>query len=67
MKKHRIKILFTAFVLLFLIGISSMAQPQNPPPPDEVPITGLEYLLISGGLLGGYKLLKKKLQKDQNI
>ena len=40
--------------------------PENPPIPDDnpVPITGLEYLLISGGILGGYKLFKAKKKEN---
>ena len=62
-------------VFLVLISTSGFAQvvlpdpgpPENPPVPDDqpVPITGIEYLLISGGILGGYKLYKNR-KKDEN-
>lgn len=44
------------------------APPDNPPNPDDnpVPITGLEYLLLSGGILGGYKLFRNKGKKPTN-
>jgi hypothetical protein len=60
------------------VAVSMLAQaqvitpdpgpPDNPPIPDDqpVPITGLEYLLISGGILGGYKLFKNR-NKDKNL
>jgi hypothetical protein len=55
-------------LLVFLTAVSVAAQPDNPPPPDDVPvpITGLEYLLISGGILGGYKLFKNR-NKEKNL
>jgi hypothetical protein len=54
-------------LLLFfiVISIALIAQP-GPPPPDPgepVPLSGMEYLLISGGILGVYRLLKKKFSK----
>ena len=54
-----------SFVLLTAVSVS--AQPDDPPVPDDVPvpITGLEYLIISGGILGGYKLYKNK-KNSQN-
>jgi hypothetical protein len=59
------------FVVVFMLianrATDVYAQPTNPPggDPDKVPITGIEYLLISGGLLGGYKLLKRKKAKEE--
>jgi len=52
-------------MLLTVITVS--AQPPNPDAVDDqpVPITGLEYLLISGGILGGYKMFKNR-NKDKN-
>jgi hypothetical protein len=64
MINRMIKLLkFSGLLLLifwaFILQVS--AQPQNPPPPDDpVPFTGLEYLLVSGGALGIYKLFKKR-------
>jgi hypothetical protein len=51
-----------ALFLVLLTAVCLVAQPDNPPPPDDtpVPITGLEYLLVSGGILGGYKLYKNR-------
>lgn len=54
-------------LVILIMSLTASAQPDNPPPPDDtpVPITGLEYLLISGGILGGYKLLKKRKENNQ--
>lgn len=44
-----------------------IAQPGDPPNPDDpVPIGGIEILLISGGLFGIRKILgrSKNLNKD---
>jgi Flp pilus assembly protein TadB len=53
---------------LAFLSLPSIAQPGPGNPqngdPDVVPITGIEYLLVSGGLLGGYKLLKRKVSKE---
>ena len=59
------KILF--IVVLYLpVSLAVKAQPPGNPggDPDKVPITGMEYLLVSGALLGGYKLLKKTPRKS---
>ena len=58
------KILF--IVVLYLpVSLAVKAQPGNPGgDPDKVPITGMEYLLVSGALLGGYKLLKRTPRKS---
>jgi hypothetical protein len=55
-------------LLTLLTTVYVNAQPDNPPPPDDVPvpITGLEYLLISGGILGGYKLFKNRNKGTTN-
>lgn len=48
---------------VFIVVASSaslMAQPNPPPQPNIVPITGLEYLLLGGGAYGAYRLHKKK-------
>jgi hypothetical protein len=57
--------------ILLLVCSLAFSQPGDPPPPDPpipddnpVPITGIEYLIISGGILGGYKLFKSK--KEHN-
>ncbi|MCD9019762.1 hypothetical protein [Parachryseolinea silvisoli] len=61
------KALFVVVFMLIANRAIVYAQPTNPPggDPDKVPITGIEYLLISGGLLGGYKLLKRKKAKEE--
>ena len=35
-------------------------QPGDPPPPDTVPITGIEYLLGGGVVYGIRSLLKRR-------
>jgi hypothetical protein len=59
------KSLFCTFFLV-LINIATLsAQPTPPPPPGEpVPISGLEFLLTSGALLGAAKLLPGKFKKQ---
>jgi len=48
-------------VIFVFIARVAFSQPANPmADPDVVPITGVEWLLIAGGAMGGYKLLKKK-------
>jgi hypothetical protein len=53
-------------MVLVFVGAAN-AQPPNPDAVDDevVPITGLEYLLISGGILGGYKMFKNR-NKEKN-
>jgi len=54
------------FIIAILISSTAMAQPGDPPDPDNpVPIGGIEILLISGGLLGIKRILGrgKKLDK----
>lgn len=52
--------------LLILCSTIAWGQPGDPAgDPDVVPITGLEYLLIAGGALGGYKLFKNR-NKEQD-
>ena len=66
LRKSSLFLAFKVLMLVLLTAVSLAAQPDNPPPPDDVPvpITGLEYLLISGGILGGYKLFKKRFKGE---
>ena len=50
------------------------AQPLPPPnpgdpagDPDVVPITGLEYLLIGGGVYGASRLMRRKKDKSADL
>ena len=45
------------------------AQPAINPEedPDRVPITGLEYLLIGGGVYGASRLIRKKKDKSSDL
>jgi hypothetical protein len=54
-------------LLVVLASTLLCAQPDNPPPPDDtpVPLTGLEYLLISGGILGGYKMFRNRTKEQK--
>jgi hypothetical protein len=61
------KVLSVVVFLLLAVCVTPdvFGQPGNPGgDPDKVPITGLEYLLVSGGILGGYKLFKKRPRKE---
>lgn len=49
--------------IIISLSISSVveAQPGDPPTPNEnVPIGGIEVLLLSGGLLGIKKLMARR-------
>ena len=48
-----------SFVSLMLLAVlESFGQPDIPPP-NPVPITGIEILLVSGGAYGIYRLTRK--------
>ena len=54
-------------IIIVLVSIQvCIAQPPGPPnngnPPGSVPITGIEYLLAGGALLGLRKLMRSKKQ-----
>jgi len=57
-----LKVVFFTLTLVLVFG-QLMAQPGPPPEPDA-PITGIEYLIGLGGLLGIKKILdsKKKIR-----
>jgi len=56
-------LLVIAFSFVAIIGLAQ-PNPQNPnQDPDIVPITGLEYLLLGGGLYGVSKFLKNRKNK----
>jgi len=59
------KALFSFIVLVLLTILESFGQPDLPPP-NPVPITGIEILLASGGAYGIYRLTRKgsKHKKD---
>lgn len=60
-----LKIFFLGTVFLALIPMAGWAQPGPPPDPD-VPITGIEFLLGGGVLLGLKKILNQiKSRKQQ--
>jgi len=55
---------FTVLVLLTCCSLIALSQPGDPgggTDPD-VPIGGIEILLGIGGMLGGRKLLKKRIK-----
>ena len=47
---------YLVLALLMLLPMAGLAQPGPPPDPD-VPITGIEFLLGGGALLGVRKIL----------
>jgi hypothetical protein len=61
------RLAFLAF--LFLSSNWAQAQPGNPGngDPDVVPITGLEYLLIGGGVYGASRLMRRKKDKSADL
>ena len=63
-----LRYLLCCLVFVLLSGAVTLAQPPDPeagdPDDNVVPITGIEYLLIAGGAMGGYKLFKKKKAGD---
>jgi hypothetical protein len=50
---------------LMLASLDLTAQPESggPPPPNPVPITGVELLLAAGGLLGAKKLWDQRKER----
>ncbi len=59
----RSKQLFLTFVFS-IMSLLVRSQPGDPGGnPDRVPITGLEYLLIGGGVYGVSRLLKNRKNK----
>jgi hypothetical protein len=47
-------------ILFLLLAAGAFGQPNIPPDPPSaaVPISGIEWLLLSGGILGASKILK---------
>jgi len=63
MTVRRIIISLLCTVVLLLWQTVVFGQPGNPPDPDTVPITGLEYLL-GGGILYGIRSLLKARKRE---
>ena len=63
--KRLISTLGSGFVILVFatfLSVTAFAQPGSPgngQDPDEVPITGIEILLVGGGLLGARKVIQR--------
>ncbi|HTF17357.1 MAG TPA: hypothetical protein VK658_04750 [Chryseolinea sp.] len=52
-------------IFLSLASWCVQAQPGNPEgDPDAVPITGLEYLLVGGGIYGASRLMRRNKDKS---
>lgn len=64
MAARRILLVFLCTVVLSLWQTTAFGQPGDPPNPDDVPITGLEYLLGGGILYGIRSLLKARKNKE---
>lgn len=66
--KGPIKVIY--IIIFSMSGFFAVAQPQPPNPaddPDAVPITGLEYLLVGGGIYGVSRLLNKRKSKNEEM
>jgi hypothetical protein len=59
------KALVSFIVLVLLTIFKSFGQPDTPPP-NPVPITGIEILLASGGAYGIYRLTRKGSRHKKN-
>lgn len=57
-----------AFLLLMLLQVSFIvySQPPNPGPDPDIPITGVEWLLLGGGLWGAKKIYDLKNKSDKS-
>jgi len=62
MAAKRILIFLFCTVALFSLQTTVFAQPGDGPPTDDVPITGIEYL-IGGGIAYGIRSLIKGRKK----
>lgn len=47
-------------LILYFISVRAIAQPGDPGGNPDVPISGIELLLLGGGLFGVKKLLDQK-------
>lgn len=48
------------FVLLFWgMSVASFAQPGDPGTNPDVPVTGIEWLLVAGGIFGARKIYNR--------
>ncbi len=59
------KYLLISITIVLFTSILVIAQPNTPPQPDIVPITGVEYLLLGGGAYGIYRFQKKRNKKNE--
>ena len=57
-----IRLIFIA--ILFFLPAFIFAQPGDPGGDPDVPITGIEILLMAGGALGIKRLMGNKKSKD---
>lgn len=60
MKRFKKVLVVCSFIFFMGMSVSVFAQPGDPgDDPDEVPITGIEWLLIGGSMLGAKKVYDK--------
>lgn len=53
-----------ALIFLFLIlSVVVWAQPGDPGPDPDVPLTGIEWLILAGGALGIKRFLDNRKKK----
>ncbi|MEM9858096.1 MAG: hypothetical protein AAF843_12095 [Bacteroidota bacterium] len=47
-------------IILFFHSLAGFSQPNNPGDPTDIPLSGIEYLLIAGAALGISRIQKRK-------
>ncbi len=57
-------LVFGLVLLCAVVPLSSVAQPGNPAGDPDVPITGIEFLLGMGGILGAKKIRDSIRKKE---
>lgn len=57
LKNFRLHLLF--LMINLLLSFSAMSQPGDPGGDDDVPITGIEWLLVGGSIFGARKIYRR--------
>lgn len=72
MVRNKNSVIALCFIVLAICACSSafgQPTPDGPPPNpggEPVPITGVEWLLISGGIFGSLKLASRRIFKNDS-